>query len=393
MADLRHDYRTTLVLILTVAAIIAPLLLLLGLKNGVITSLRQELLNDPRNLEIVVYGAQELDLDWFETTARRPDVGFLVPKTRSINATIDLLNPQRRIFQAIEMVPTAPGDPLLPDGLPVPGNARQILVTETLANKLGATAGDEIIGVLRRRDGGKRENNQIPLRLIGIIPETSVSRDAAFTHLDLLVGSEDYRDGLRGPLTEQDLRTPIATERSRFANARVYATDLEGVATLAQAMRRHGIEIRTQAEKIETVQALDRILSFVLRVVSLIGTTGCALALGGALWVNVDRKRRDLALLRLFGFPNNGVALVPLTQSAVIAAAGFSLAFVAYSGGAVAFNRILGANLGDSGYACRLDAPELLAAAGAALAVALLAATAAAWRAGRIDPSECLREL
>ncbi len=36
--DFWHDRRTMLVFVLTVAAIVAPLLLLLGLKNGVVTN-------------------------------------------------------------------------------------------------------------------------------------------------------------------------------------------------------------------------------------------------------------------------------------------------------------------------------------------------------------------
>jgi putative ABC transport system permease protein len=391
--DLRHDRRTTLVLIFTVAAIIAPLLLLFGLKNGVISTLRQDLLNDPRNLEIVVYGSQHLEREWFEATSKHPGLGFLVPKTRSINGTIDLVNSERRIFEALDMVPTAAGDPLLPPGMSVPAKAAEIIVSETLAEKMTVTVGDEVTGVIRRVNQGRRENNQLPLKVVGIIPEARVSRNAVFAHLDLLVGSEDFRDGLRDALTPEELESPIATRRTSFANARVYAADLDAVAELAATLRSQGIEIRTQAEKIDTVLAFDRILSFVLQVIAIIGITGCALALGGALWVNADRKRKELALLRLFGFPNTSVALVPLVQSVAIAAAGLLLASCAYLAGATAFNHVLGTNLENQGYVCRLDNLDLMGAATATMLIALLSSTAAAWRTGRIDPADCLREL
>jgi putative ABC transport system permease protein len=391
VADLRHDRRTTLVMVLTVGAIIAPLLLLLGLKNGVIGNLHRQLLDDPRNLEILVYGAQDLDRTWFEATAARRDLGFLVPRTRSINATIDLVTADARLFQALELIPTAPGDPLLPPGVDPPADAERILVTETLARSLGAETGGQVSGIIRRMDQGRRENSQLPLVVAGIVPQTRLAREAVFAHLDLLVAAEDYRDGLRGPLTAEGLASAPAAERPRFAGARVYAADLESVASLAEALRRDGIEIRTRADRIEIVQAVDRILTFVLRVVGLIGIGGCALALGGALWVNVDRKRRDLALLRLMGFTNAGVALVPLLQSAVIAATGFLLAVIAYLAGAAAFNRVLGVNLQGQGYVCRLDGLEVIMGLAATLGVAVAAAAAAAWRAGRVDPAECLR--
>ena len=140
------------------------------------------------------------------------------------------------------------------------------------------------------------------------------------------------------------------------------------------------------------MRAFDRTLSFILRVIALIGLTGGALALGGALWVNVERKRRDLALLRLFGFRHGTVILMPLIQSAVIAALAFLLAALAYLAGAVAFNRSLGQNLAGQGYVCRLEPAHLAVAAAATLLLALIAAAAAGYRASRIDPAECLRD-
>ena len=185
LQDLWHDRRTGLVLVLTVAAIVAPLMLLLGLKTGVIATLRQDLVNDPRTREIVIYGTHHLDHAWFTATVRRPDVGFLLPRTRSINATIDLTDDRHRPFEAIDMTPTAPGDPLLPPGLLSPAKANQVLLTETLANKIGITTGLSLSGVFRRSRDGVPENARFSLEVIGIIPETRVAREAVFTHPDL----------------------------------------------------------------------------------------------------------------------------------------------------------------------------------------------------------------
>ena len=400
LADLWHDRRTTLVLVLTVASIIAPLLLLLGLKNGVIATLRADLLNDPRTLEVVVVGAHKLTRGWLEETAARPDCGFLVPRTRSINTVIDLLDGERRTFEAVDLVPTADGDPLLAragirgQSLPVPADGTEVLMTRALAERIGIAPGDPLTGVLRRfgRDG-RPEHVEIPLALLGIIPRASVAREAIFSHLDLLIAAEDYRDGLRDDLTGEHLSEPIASDREIFAGARLYAGDLEGVATLAATMRGAGINVKTRAERIATVQGVDRVLSYIFAVIALIGIGGCALALGGALWVNVDRKRRDLALLRLFGFRYGTVVLVPLVQSAAIAALGFALACLAYLGGAGAFNRVLGANLAEQGYVCRLGLVNIMLAAAATLLIAVVAAVAAGWRASRIDPAESLRQV
>lgn len=392
LRDLWHDRRTTFVLVFTIAAILAPLLLLFGLKTGVVSAMRDALLNDPRNLEIVIYGNTRLGQDWFRAYARRPDVAFIVPKTRTINATLDLVNRERRILSAVEAVPTAPGDPLLPPDLPVPVDPSGVLVTETLAKRLDIRPSDSITGLVKRINRGRDESAMLDLRVIAIVPESSFSKRAIFTTPDLLALAEDYRDGLRATLSNSDLRKGAAAQRPHFANARVYAADLEDVASISDAMRSDGIEVRTQAEAIESVRAIDRILSFVFYVIALIASTGCALALGGALWVNMDRKHRDLALLRLFGFDNQAVILLPVVQSLTISAAGFAMAYAAYRLGALTFNQILGANLADQGYVCHVDAGDILRAAGATLVIALAAASAGGFRASRIDAAESLRE-
>ncbi len=393
MRDLIHDRKTTLVLIFTVAAIIAPVLLLFGLKNGVVAIMVQSLLNDPRNLEVTVYGNTNLERAWFDRYASRPDVRFIVPRTRTISATIDLANGAGQVEQAVELIPTAAGDPLLPTGLAAPADLTELLVTQTLADKLGVEQGGSVTGIVRRGSGSRRENLMLDLRVAGTIPESGFAGDAVFSHLDLLVLCEDYRDGLRDSLPAEGLNGGIATARTQFANARVYAADLAGVETVAAAMRADGIEIRTQAEKIRGVTALADTLLFVFRVVAVIGTLGGVLALGGALWVNVDRKRRSLALLRLYGFGNATVVLVPLVQSLAIAAGGLTLAYAGYLSGAAAFNTMLGKNLAGQGYVCRLDPAHLRDALGITLAVALVAAIAAGYRASRIDATACLREV
>jgi len=389
--DLWHDRRTMLALVFTIAAILAPLLLLLGLKTGVISAMRDSLLNDPRNLEVVVYGNTRLDRDWFRAYAARPDVGFIVPRTRTINATLDLVSAQRRIFYAVEVVPTAPGDPLLPEGTPVPIEPTDVLVTATLAKKLDIVRGQPLLGVVKRTDGDRDESAELYLLVIGIIPETSVAKDALFATPDLLAAAEDYRDGLRDSLTNAELHRGIADQRTYFANARVYAAGLDSVPPLAKAMRENGIEIRTQAEAIESVRAIERVLGLVFFVIALIAGVGCTLALGGALWVNVDRKHRDLALLRLFGFDDQAVILIPAIQSLAISCAGFLLAALTYQGGAATFNRVLGSHLAGRSYVCHIALADILVAAGATLAIALLAAAAAGIRASRIDAAESLR--
>ncbi|MFP3386947.1 ABC transporter, partial [Tritonibacter sp. SIMBA_163] len=72
-------------------AVIAPLLLLFGLKHGVVSQLQSELLNDPRNLEIRMISSGRYDADWLERLRNRSEVGFAIGMTRSLNTQADLV--------------------------------------------------------------------------------------------------------------------------------------------------------------------------------------------------------------------------------------------------------------------------------------------------------------
>ena len=79
LADLAHEWVLTLCMVLALAAVIAPLLLLMGLKHGTISTLRDRLVQVPRFREIKPAQTREYPRDWFVTMSRRPEVAFLLP--------------------------------------------------------------------------------------------------------------------------------------------------------------------------------------------------------------------------------------------------------------------------------------------------------------------------
>ena len=391
--DLRHDYRLSVVLMVSVASILAPLLLLFGLKTGVVSTMKEKLLDNPANLEVVIYQNASLDNAWFNALRARDDVAFVVPRTRTINATMDVVTPERRAVTGIEVVPTAPGDPLVPETSEVPRRWNNILLSHTAAVKLDTGAGAVLTGIVKRRVDGRDQLVRFELPVLGVLPESAFGRDAVFAPLDLLTAMEDYRDGFDVPLLGAKAKANPAGPRERFANARVYATELAAVAGLADFIRATGVEVRTRARDIENVQAIERVLTFIFGVIAIIASIGVALSLIGALWINVERKRKDLALLRLLGQRREGVVLIPVVQAAGITMAAFVLAMFAYLIGEQVFNHQLGVNLSESRFVCRLYWDDVLIAATLTLAVALAASLVGGYRASKVDPAECLREI
>ena len=115
--------------------VIAPLLVLFGLKFGLVSSLTERLETDPASREIIPLGGGRFSAAFIAQLGERSDVAFAVPRTRQIAATAQVGT------LTLEMLPTAAGDPLLA-GLPMPHGLDQIVLSHTAAEKLAARPGD-----------------------------------------------------------------------------------------------------------------------------------------------------------------------------------------------------------------------------------------------------------
>lgn len=392
-ADFRFDARVSACLVLALAAVMTPLLVLFGLKYGMISTLQERLLADPANREIVVVGSQRLAPEWFASLDAEARVGFVVPRSRSLSATLDARGPEGAAYPGLEIVPSAAGDPLLPPGArPPTGNG--VWLTASAAQRLGAHAGDTLSVQVARTLNGEAQVARFTLSVVGVMPEAAFGRAAAFVAVDLMVATEDFRDGYAAPGIGYIAGASRPDSPPRvFAGLRLYAAALDGVAPIAARLRSQGMEVRTRAAEIENVRAIDRVLSLIVLILVAIGAVGFLLSLGASLWANVERKRRDLALLRLIGFSPGAASLFPAVQALLVAALGTALSGVVYLGVAAIFDLALGANLGENEFVTRLPLGHFAAAFAVTLAAALVAATFAGRRAAGIDPAESLRDV
>jgi len=426
LADARHEWRATLCLVLALAAVLAPLLVLFGLRFGVVQTLTDRLAGDPRNLEIVPIGAGRFDKAWFERARAWPEVAFVIPRTRAIAASIDLLKPGGSAVNA-EMVPTMRGDPLLKDHLlPSPGcsapeheraavcapiypsiapagpdaapsdaaqRALHVVLSGSAARKAGGVAaGDAIDGVIGRFVDGRQENVRISLRVIATLPAAAYARDAVFIPLELLDATESFRDGFAEPLLKAEGGERPPGERL-YAGFRLYGRTIYDIPRLRDRLLAEKVEVATRAAEVEQLMSLDRNLGLLFWLIAGIGTAGFLLSLGVSLWGAVERKRRDLATLRLLGFRTRATVAFPVVQAAAIAVLGAALAMGAFALVASVINSHFASSLGAGETACRLLPGHVAAAIGTTLICALAAAALAGARVTRIDPSEGLREL
>ena len=154
--DLNYDRKVALCIVFSLVSVIAPLLLLFGLKNGIVTQLHNQLLNDPRNLEIRMLGNGNYPQSWFNDIARKEEVRFVIPLTRSLNTQADIVIDGQRFIDNAEVIPTAENDPLL-EGVAIPQNADTLVLSANAAQKLQANVGDSVRLFISRKLNGVNE--------------------------------------------------------------------------------------------------------------------------------------------------------------------------------------------------------------------------------------------
>lgn len=390
--DALHERRFFLLSALGLAAVLAPLLVLLALKHGVIDVLLTRLLENPANREITVALHGDFDRAFLDELATRPEVAFLVPQVRALSASVVLANrladPQRTADA--ELLPTGPGDPLLTAPVPETG----IALSRDLAEQLGAQAGTEIRVIVTRKRAGREERVYLDLVVAAVVDRAGLGNRHALVPATLLLAFEDYRDDRRVPAFGWEGSFLAVDEATRtFSRFRLYARTLEDVGPLADRLAALGVETVTQAAAIDSVMAMNRSLSTLFAIVAGLGGLGYLSALATSLWSNVERKRRTLSLLRLLGLPRWGLALFPLVQAGLVALCGFVLALAFYAVAALAVNRLFAQDLLQGETLAFLRPGHVLLALLVTLIVALAAAGEAARRAARIDPAEGLRDV
>ncbi|MCU7883980.1 MAG: peptide ABC transporter permease, partial [Candidatus Thiodiazotropha sp. (ex Lucinoma annulata)] len=165
--DYRNEWQMSVFFIVSLAAVLGPMMILYGLKFGIVGSMLTNLIEDPRNREVRPIGSGRYDSAWVEQLRNREEIDFIVPRTRAIAATIDLKSETASRIISVEMIPTGQADPLLKTQT-IPQSLQQIVLSNKAAQKLNVKPGDEISGSLSRRFKGRSERVHISLQVIDI---------------------------------------------------------------------------------------------------------------------------------------------------------------------------------------------------------------------------------
>ncbi|MCH9697159.1 MAG: FtsX-like permease family protein [Gammaproteobacteria bacterium] len=385
-----HDWQSSSGLVLALASILGPMMIVFGIKYGVISGMITNLVEEPRNREITAVYSGRYSEQWFEELGKLPSADFLVPRTRRIAATIDLKSSSAPRILHTELIPTKRRDPLLPK-IVIPENSDDwLIVSESAARKLAVNTGDSIDASISRRYRGKLERVHLTLRIAAIAPIHAFERDGAFASVSLLQAVEAYRDGLAVEAFgwEGDQRDiPV-----NFTGFRLFARSIYDVADLKRWFNEQGIEVSTRFHEISTVQRMNENLTTIYWAIAVIGLVGFSMALGASLWVDIERKRKELSVLRLVGYSTMDITCFPLIQSMLTALLGWVLAVIFFHLVAAIINYLMLSELQEGRQVCYLSIEHYFQSFLLTCGAAFLVTLTAGLRYANIEPAEGLRD-
>jgi putative ABC transport system permease protein len=392
--DYVHERLLTVCAVMGLSAILAPLLVLFGVKSGIINTMVDRLVKDPRNLEISPIGSGNYSPEWFATEAKRPEVAFIVPQTRSIAANMILSSTggRRSRTLAVDLIPTAEGDPLLGKWGKIPESNHDLVLSASAARKLKVETDQVVTGIVGRTMAGKKEQVTIELKVAATLPVEAFARDVAFVRLPLLEATENYRDGYSSERFNWPGK-PLPAGTSDYPSFRLYAGSLYDVSVLRDRLQSQGLEVYTRAEEIEVVQNLDRSFSLIFKIIAIVAVCGYFASMASNILANVNRKKRHLGMAGLIGFSTRNIIWFPIVQSIATSVLGTGLAVCLYLISAVAINRLFSDYISHGEYVCKISLSHFMIAFALTVVLSILAAGYAALQVARIEPSKVIRDI
>ncbi|WP_424986234.1 hypothetical protein [Microbulbifer sp. S227A] len=387
--DLMRDRFFLFCNVAIMVGILVPLLVLLGVKNGVYSALIGEMMADPATLQIDTQGNAALVDGDLAPLREWPEIAFMTPKVRS---QFDFMNVRakggRRMRPAL-VVPSGAGDPTLPEGAEISGNA--VAVSAQLAAQLELQTGSAL-QLISQAEGRPRQL-VLSATVAAVLPEGAVSGRAVLAPFHMLDLIEAFYDSYSLP--EHGITgTRDLTERvPSYEGVRVYARTLADVAGLqARIERQLSIGTTARTREIESLLGLGRKLNLALGLTAALAALGLGAALVLGFWSDVSRKRVVLAGIALLGVPGHVLALFPVVQALITSVAGLAVSFLLYLGAGRIAAAMFGQGLPGGAALTVIPPGQGVAICAGVLVLVLGAAAVAAWSAQRLDPASVLRE-
>jgi putative ABC transport system permease protein len=212
--DLRDDALLSICLVAAIAAVLAPIMILAGLKFGFIEILRNKFIQDP-SFRLITPSEAQIRPDAFFTRLRvRSDIAFVQPNVNLSGTSVRIAAGSTDRAETFDLMPTGEGDPLIVENegqVPLPG---EVTLTRPGAEALGVEVGQEVTLLVFRSLGGRRESKRVPLKVRSILRLGADAERRAYVALDLVQDIENYRAGI--PVARRGWLGPATPPQQSF---------------------------------------------------------------------------------------------------------------------------------------------------------------------------------
>lgn len=387
LAELRHARGATACQVIGLAALILPLLILFGIKNGVIADRSAALLNDPEALRITIGRTDSYPAALIESLRADAGIRFVAPHPVRLAVLADFSDPRPggSLVTSVTLLATGEGDPYLPSGAPAPAPG-EVVISAPLQGALALEPGMQVDALLRPNDATP-EGSVLGFTVRAVTPASVWGRHGALLHPDDLFLIQDWSHGL---VTGSDLnaaRGPTVP-RDAYPSLRLYARDADAAQEVMARLAAQGIPTGGTPDGAARLIGLRDALDAGFLTVALVGLAGVTATFSANLWTAVMRNRRPISLLRLAGLARRAALIFPLTQALVIGTSGWVLAVLIYAGLTRLLDLILADLFAVEGRLAQLTTTEIVASGAATLAVSLIASVWAALTITAISPEE-----
>ncbi len=388
--DFCHERALSLCAILAFAAALTPLMVLGGLRAGVIATLSQRLLHNPAALAVNPYSSQRYTDADIAALAALPSVAFIVPLTRTLASTLRIVRAGRPPATA-DALPTAPGDPLLERYASVPPEDGAVITQELARSLPGVVPGSELTLLVSRRHEGHMQEVSCAVRVHAVLPDAADWKARMYLPLSLLLDMERYRDGLTVAGRNWSGNAGGEDGQRSYAGFRMYVNSLEAVIPMRDELKRRGIDAYTFAREVEAIQSLKQALTLTTLLVGGVTLAGMAFSLASLAVANVRRKARFFAQGSVMGLSRRELLALPLLQMTFVALLAASCSLLFYGCAAAILDTAAAPWLRDGESACSLPPQQVAVLYAGSLVLACLCGVAACRRLLRLQPAEVLR--
>jgi len=180
--------------------------------------------------------------------------------------------------------------------------------------------------------------------------------------------------------------------RRGYAGFRLYASTIETVDALRHHLENQDVSVVTKAEQIRNVKELDFYLTLVFWLIAVVAASGGLATLAASLYASIERKKKELSILRLIGFSGMDLLRFPLYQGVMISFLGLITALFFFSVISWIINSLFKNLIQPGESLCFLQAGHVAIFLVIILLITVISSISAAWRIMRLDPAEALRD-